>query len=118
MELADLKQKITKQCATYYRAKPLRKYSNNHLLSIIIEGGATLAGIKTEIVTAKSDIVALNAKFAVLSNTEVLDDFDTDTDANMQAFIDSKISGLTDEQKLDVALMIQYVKSREPVLEV
>ena len=111
MDLTELKTKMNEACQIYYDAKPFRNKSFHRVLSIIAEGGADLATLKSDITRANTDRVALKSKIDALADTSLLDNFKTKDDADMRTYVNGRMPGLAgDSQKLDVAVIIQQAK--------
>ncbi len=109
MTAQELREKMDEYCDKYFAAKPFRG-STVSILSAIVDGGADLAALKVKVSGAKTDCAAIKSKVKGLTKTDVLDNFKNGLDDDMRSFVDSHMGGLTDGQKLDVALILQSLK--------
>jgi len=108
MELATLKSSLKATARAWYHEMicaeyPIYKQIN---LSNGLEEG--LADMKTYVGGKQTEEHALETAIDALTVTDVYDDFSTDSDANMKAFVASKMATLTtDDQKICIAIGLQ-----------
>lgn len=108
MLLTNLKQRLGQLLKQQLKLKLADQYDAQDMVSIIagIEGDIT--ALKNELQQVKQTKQILQDAVQALSDTSLLDEFHTDSDANMIAFVASKMPGLTtDEQRLWVVIALQ-----------
>ena len=105
-EIDNIKKSITDEAETYYTAAPFRG-NRDMILSKIIAGGAGLDALKAKIVKAGTDKQAVISAVDKLADVDLERKFKTDNDERMKVFINSYVSGLTEDQKLDLARIMQ-----------
>ena len=109
MTLQDLKDGLKIQAHGYYKHLIYSQYDTETQLNVA-NGIETEADMATYISGKKVEYAALGVAIDALADTAIYDNFTTDTDSNMKAYVAGIMTTLTtDDQKVCVAVGLQNV---------